>query len=87
MRQLSDIVLVARDFNAQLGELSSSVQFHNHEPSVKRWLGLPCKQHSELSTSGLGSSGRFTLGPKRTDNVDRLLHLCSTRIIFREYKL
>ena len=48
-------MLVAGDFNAQLGE---------------------------LSTSELGLGGRFTLGSKRIDNGDRLLHLCSTHGLF-----
>ena len=55
MRQSSDIVLVAGDFNAQL---------------------------DELSTSKLGLGGHLTLGFKRTDNEDRLLHLCSTLGLF-----
>ena len=39
-------------------------------------------QLGELSTSELGLGGRFTLGSKRTDNKDRLLHLCSTHGLF-----
>ena len=55
MRQSSDLVVVAGDFNAQVGE---------------------------LSTCELGLGGRFTLSSKRTDNGDRLLHLCSTHGLF-----
>ena len=35
-----------------------SVQFHNHEPSVKRWFGSPCKQLHNLTYVTSETSGR-----------------------------